>query len=448
MLLERAGDMARMGNRMDRAEELLRRAHALYLDIGDTHAAARATAGVARAAWLQGRTAEAAALGEEAFAALESDEPDADVGALAERLAALYYFLGERELAVARVETALEVAERLRLPNLLSSALNTKALALGLQTPHQAHALLREALRIALEHDLVFEALRAYNNLLIALDRLDRGEEWEPLIEEAHTLARRRGDSEWSEVFTSSAINVYAIRGRWDDVEALGHDFAPLTVDVSACAGFLDLALVAWQRGDADGMQRWLSGAAIVAGDDVQWQSLRLRRKRLEAAIQGAAVLPHAIAEMHDALDYREHDLQLAQALEAVADSAPEEGAAASASAAAGATRAAFSEGASRQITAQLTRLEGVVASLAGDHDTAAERFGIALAAGRSLEYAPWIAEILADYADSLIADARADDAAPLIAEARTIAEQLGWTRLLARIEQVELRPVEKVVAG
>jgi hypothetical protein len=435
---------------MDRAEESLRRAHALYVDVGDTHAAARATAGIARATWLQGRTAEAAALGEEALAALESDEPDADVGALAERLAALHYFLGARQLAAERVETALQVAERLRLPSLLSSALNTKALALGLDTPHQANALLREALRIALEHDLVFEALRAYNNLLVTVDRLDRVEEAGPLIDEAHALARRRGDSEWSEVFTAAAIFDYINRGRWDEVEEIAHDFAPLTFDVSACNAFLDLAQLAWAREDLAGAQTWLARAAIGTEDDVQWQSLRLRRGRLEAVLAGRedAALAAAIAQTKDALDYREHDFQLAQALEAVADNARGAGTQSSAAEAANTVRATFLDGASRQITAQLARLEGVVAALAGDHDTAAERFGIGLAAARSLDFRPWVSEILVDYADSLISDDRADDAAPLLAEARTIAEQLGWTRLLARIEQVEARAAVGLVTS
>jgi predicted ATPase/class 3 adenylate cyclase len=448
-LLEQAGDMARMGNRMDRAEELLRRAHAAYVDVGDTHAAARASAGIARAAWLQGRTAEAAALGEEAFAALGSDEPDADVGALAERLAALHYFLGDRELAAERVETALQVAERLRLPSLLSSALNTKALALGLETPHQAHGLLREALRIALEHDLVFEALRAYNNLLIALDRLDRVEEFGQLIDEAHALARRRGDSEWSDVFTSSAISEYVIRGRWDEAAEIAREYAPLTFDVSACNAFLDLAQLAWERGDVAHAKTWLSRATIGAADDRQWRWLRVRRERAEALLEGRRdeALVAAIAETHSALEFREHDLQLAQALEAVADTV-REGSDRDSAEVTAAARAAFPDGGSRQITAQLARLQGVLAARAGDHDTAAERFGIGLAAARSLESRPWVAKNLVDYGDSLVADARAEDAAPLIAEGRTIAEQLRWTRLLTRIEQLEARRTEHVVAG
>ena len=75
-------------------------------------------------------------------------------------------------------------------------ALNTKAMTLMDAHPHEGHALYREALTVALAHDLVWDALRAYNNLAISLDLLDRAEDLVPLLEEARELARRRGDGE------------------------------------------------------------------------------------------------------------------------------------------------------------------------------------------------------------------------------------------------------------
>ena len=97
--------------------------------------------------------------------------------------------------------------------------------------------------------------------------------------------------------------------------------------------------------------------------------------------------------------------------------------------------RREFRDDAPRQITAQLAHLEGVLAARAGDHDGASDRLGVALAAARSLAYHPWVAEILVDYAASLAADGRAVEAAPLLDEARAIAEPLGWSRLLGLID-------------
>jgi hypothetical protein len=104
----------------------------------------------------------------------------------------------------------------------------------------------------------------------------------------------------------------------------------------------------------------------------------------------------------------------------------------------AAAVRSEFVDGAPRSISAQAAHLEGVLAARTGDYDTAAERFGAALAPARSLGYVTWVAEILVDYAASLIADDRRDDAEPLLAEAREIAEPLHWARLLDRIELLE----------
>ena len=74
-LLERAGTMARQGARLDESERLLARARELYVSAGDTHGAARAAAGLARALFARGRTDEAIAIGEEAYAVLAGDVP-------------------------------------------------------------------------------------------------------------------------------------------------------------------------------------------------------------------------------------------------------------------------------------------------------------------------------------------------------------------------------------
>jgi hypothetical protein len=94
----------------------------------------------------------------------------------------------------------------------------------------------------------------------------------------------------------------------------------------------------------------------------------------------------------------------------------------------------------SRILVAQFARLEGIVASLAGEHGAAADRLGDALAAARSIDGVYWTMEILCDYADALLRDDRAEEAASLLAEAREIGERLGTLRSLERIAAVEAR--------
>ena len=100
---------------------------------------------------------------------LAGDDADADTAMLAAELARLHHFAGNGDLTLERVDTALDIAERLRLPQVIASALNTKALTVMERHPTEANALLRAALEVALRHDLAYEALRVYNNLIVNL---------------------------------------------------------------------------------------------------------------------------------------------------------------------------------------------------------------------------------------------------------------------------------------
>src|SRR5262249_54074013 len=151
----------------------------------------------------RGRIEEAIGIMEQAFDVLSGDAPDPDTARLAAELGRLHHFAGEQERALERIETALEVAEALRLPELLAGALNTKSLILQ-HRPHESHGLLNEALSIALDNDLAAEALRAYNNLVVFLFMQDRPEQVRNVVEDALQLARRRGDRYWEMRHTAS----------------------------------------------------------------------------------------------------------------------------------------------------------------------------------------------------------------------------------------------------
>jgi predicted ATPase len=438
-LLERAGGMARMGNHIADAERLFTEARSLYTDARDVQGAARAAAGLAHSLQSSGRTEEAIRLAEDAYAVLGTDDPGTDEARLAAELARLHYFLGDLETALERVEVAITVAERSRDMALLASALNTKSLAYAVDRPHESYVLVRGALEIALDHDLVFEALRAYNNLLMQLDTLDRNEEVAPLLDEALSLARRRGDRQWMDMHTSTAITEYVKIGRWSDAVGLAGELASDTLGIAAVGAFTDLADLAWQQGDAGGAQRWLERVATASGDsgDRQWrqtlEALSRTRYCTEGRLQDALTMSEV--EVLEQLENREQDLFVAQGVRAAASLAPLVEDTSAAERMLAAVELEYGDEAPRSVRSQTMRLGGVLASLRGEHDEAAERLGIALAAARSLGFVPWVAEILVDYAASLVADDRAAEAQPLVDEARTIAEELGWKRLLDRIE-------------
>jgi class 3 adenylate cyclase/tetratricopeptide (TPR) repeat protein len=441
-LIERAGNMARMGNRMSDAEQLLTRARDLYTEAGDPHGSARTAAGIARALVSYGRTEDAIRLAEEAYEVLGADELDRDGAALAAELARLHFFVGDLDTAMTRIESAIPVAERTKDMALLATTLNTKSMVYSVERPHEAYALVQAALRIALDHDLVFEALRSYNNSIVQLEQLDRSEDTLPMLEEALALARRRGDRQWLDQLTAAAITESNIRGRWDEAEEHAQEYEPATTDITSLQAYADLAEIAWERGDANASRSRLDRIATASADpgDRQWRAALLTARRtrciLDRNFDGA--LETALEEVAVQLENREQDLFIALGLRPAAslvslvvDRSPVERTLA-------AVKDAFAGDAPRSVTATTARLEGVLASLRGDHDTAVEQFGVALAAARSLDYVPWTADILVDYAASLIADQRREDAEPLLAEARQIADRLRWVRLQERIEGLE----------
>ena len=120
-----------MANRLDVAERHLRAAFALCDEAGASHDRARVAAALGMAVWQQGRIDEAIELMEGAFAVLAADEQDEDVGDARGAARPTPLLRRERpQRRSERIETAIDIGERLVLPAVLSSALNTKSLLL------------------------------------------------------------------------------------------------------------------------------------------------------------------------------------------------------------------------------------------------------------------------------------------------------------------------------
>jgi class 3 adenylate cyclase/tetratricopeptide (TPR) repeat protein len=195
VLYERAGATAWSAGRADQAQGHFERALDLFEEQGLTHPAARVSARLGVVEWRTGHLEQALERMERAFEVLSGDEPDEDLATLAAELGRLHFFKGEVEVASRRVETAIEIAESLWLPEILSQALNTQGLIASYSgRSEQSLALLKHSLEIALEHDLTAAALRAYNNLGDLLDRRDRYEEAIDLHRRGLALARKAGD--------------------------------------------------------------------------------------------------------------------------------------------------------------------------------------------------------------------------------------------------------------
>jgi class 3 adenylate cyclase/tetratricopeptide (TPR) repeat protein len=438
-LVERTGMLAIEGDEREVAIERLEEVLRLYEAEGRRHDAARAAAALSRAMWTVGRIDEALALIEPAFEVLSADEPDGDVAALAAESARIHHFLGDDETAMQRIEFALAIAEAQALPEVLSHALNTKAL-LTRDRLHESRALQREALDVALEHDLSFAALRAYNNLCVTLSVMDRPEELRRVEVEALDLARRRGGRAFLIAFAGMRSVSLVQDGDWDGAFALADEWLPTEPTAQSGHGLHTawLAWVALERDDRTEARRLLD---LVAPDvdetsDIQLRAVVVWRQMLraidedrmddlvrltgeEARLLNDTGYPTECAVIAGiALDTLQQtgDVSALLPLFDLADEAP-------------AARH------SRLLELEVARGRGVAASLAGEHDEAADWFAKSLSAARNLGHKLYVARVLSDYARALVRAGRADEAEPLAEEARAVFEYAGATRALARLD-------------
>jgi len=216
-LLERAGEMALAAGRLDEAVTRFERARSLFQSHERTHSAARVVARLGNVRWFQGDIETALEELETSYSVLAEDEPDDDLGALAAELARIQFFRGDLDEAARWVEAALEIAEALWLPELLSQALNTKSLILASRgRSEESIALIQHALRIALENDRTDAALRAYFNLAHDYMVRDRVADALAVDREGLALARKLGVRNEELMFLQHLAGDLYVLGDWD----------------------------------------------------------------------------------------------------------------------------------------------------------------------------------------------------------------------------------------
>ena len=113
----------------------LERAVSLYESENLPHPAARALSRLGLVESVSGQLDGSIQRMERAYAVLADDAPDEDLATLAVRLASLLHFKGDPDTASKRVEVALDIGEKLGLPEILSQALNIRAM-LAMQRRH------------------------------------------------------------------------------------------------------------------------------------------------------------------------------------------------------------------------------------------------------------------------------------------------------------------------
>jgi tetratricopeptide (TPR) repeat protein len=400
------------------------------------------SARLGEAMWDRGKLVEALERMDTALSTLSSEDPDADLAALAAQVGRFRFFSGDLDVAMERIETALGLAEELNLPDVLSQALNTKGVILvnsGRYT--EGGALVGFALDVALENDIPADALRGYNNVADINARADRFERAAAVYGDGLALARRVGNrsSEWQ--FLAQTYPLYCL-GRWDEALALAAEvpeesYAQIRFPFVCLVG--PSASILAHRGDVDGAAR-LAGMhpELRDSDDLSERS---------AYAWAEAVVLLARGEAGAALDVAERSWAT-RGIVGASSEGMKEGFAQAVDAALALGRLDRAERilaelgglprglVSQSMRAHASRLRARLAAAAGDDDRADRLFRGAAGLFRELAMPFPMAVALLDHAEWMAAGGRGDPAG-VLADAREAFERLAARPWLDRVERV-----------
>ena len=447
-LLERAGNAAFAAGLLPHGRELFDQAIAITKELGDQRAGARIEVQRAVMATADGHLEEARDRLVPALAVLAEGEPTRGLAGAAAELGRVRYFLGQLDDARAPIELALTVAEHLFLPDVLSQAMNTKALILGGSGRRsEATILLRGALSIAKDNDVPMAALRAINNLISTLWGVGQIDHEVRLAEDGLVLARRIGHRAWEMKFRAVRVNIMVFDGRWDEAVAESEEIRsdPELGNIAAVAGELSaVSLIHAARGAFERAEDAALAHVMESDDDVQAivglgiaralvasyagrhaesieQAERAIALRSKVGYNGAVIESYLVAANES---FELSDVARASRFVAELEAVPR------------------SEG-SLRLRAGLDGLHARMHAAAGERVDAESRFRASLATWRTLGIPLDLGTALLGYGEWLLGEGRAEDATPLLGEAREIFERLGATLPLRRVRAALGQPDE-----
>ncbi|TMK87204.1 MAG: hypothetical protein E6G44_00665 [Actinobacteria bacterium] len=439
-LFTRAGQMAFDAGLLDQGRELFDRGIEIARELGEELAEGRIEVKRSFMATADGRIEESLERLTRAQEILARHPPGPELAEVWAEIARNSYFLGRPGEAMEAIERALPIAEALFLPEVLSQALNTKALILKAgDRLQEAIALLRHALRLALEHDAGSAAQRAYNNLASVLDAEGRWQEIEEFLDRGLVLARKMGQRGWETKFMSARIPLLVFLGRWDEAAQADAESGAMEDTGDLAAVLMErsvMVLVHASRGDLDLAERAAGFEVLEKSDDMQaFQTVALARAAL-AWYRGDPEA--ALASARTAIGTREQTGLINQVEAAYAlagDVLIELGDLESVDALLAEMEDVSGGRASPFFKAEMARIRGKVSGSRGERDAAMAAFQDAADRFRAMGLRFHLAVALLAFGQWLEADGRTEDAGPVLAEARSIFEDLEATWWLDRLD-------------
>jgi tetratricopeptide (TPR) repeat protein len=433
-LFEEAGQAAGAAGDLPAGRALLENAVELFRQAGRGTDAARSSARIADLLADDWRLAEALPLLERASAELAGEPPGEALATVAARIARVSYLMGDPERALEEADRALAIAQPLGLLDATVEALLARAVACHYNARNEeAEALLGYASALAERHGLISQALRGYFNRAYWDTTRGRYRDAADRLEQAQGLARQRGDRRWEQIAIGGRVTVGVLLGEWDASEARFEELIAVGASASAYSEALyPMAMVASARGD-DARIRRLVGMApegdgsLGAEYDEHVTALHACGLRHDGRLEEALALVEsvvapwegivgdsrmwAVVELIESgleLGRREVLAELAERLESLPPGRR-----------------------SSWFVAHGLRVRGHLDDGGGDRE-----FESAAALLREAQVPFFLGQVLVEHAEARAAAGRAEQAAPLLAEAREIFTGLGATPWLDRVSR------------
>ncbi len=439
-LLERAGRMALQMGHLEQATALTTEAKRLFEESGEMHSAARNEAGLAEILFEEGHLDLAIEAARRAYGVLAGDEPDAAFALVTGQLGR-FLALEADDKANPMIDEALRLAQQLELPEVYSQALSSKSVAIGREGRlDESVTLLRRALEIAIEGDFTNAIFRAWNNLAVFLEYQDRHDEVVELTESMLELARRKGDR-GSELTALLGVTTPLVAlGRWDEaVRRVEEAQAAEELEAFqwAAVRVMELVPIRIRRGEVEAAREIFDTTKARA--DAHNTEIRVRLGSAEVELLSAeGRLDEAVALSEQLLEETPKlglsDLGIKRIIAHGVGAALDLGDLDAAATMLAMVRESRPGLVSRELRGQGARLNARLSAVQGNHDGVEAGFETAVAGFRALGTPFEQAVAQCELAEWLEGQGRADDAAAVARESRSLFEQLGARPWLERI--------------
>ena len=276
-ILERLGDIKRLVGEHEPCLKYWNKALLLLNQLEEKESASRLYRKMANVLWEDmGDIEKAKENHEKALKILEAKHEKVELAGLYEDMAHMYYRTGDIARALSLANKALELAKKLNSHEVIASSyvsLGTVFSFSGdLKKARECHT---RGLKIALDNGYMVTALRAYNNLAIALPPEEQEQALE-YYEKGYELAKKIGETRHQSWIGVSLVVRYFGMGNMAKAMALAEDSVALDTkagnlpNLSLSKSALGIGLVF--VGDLDKGEQYLKEALSLAQKLKQWQ--------------------------------------------------------------------------------------------------------------------------------------------------------------------------------